>query len=95
MTITCYVDEDGDGYSPGGPGTEHCGSCPAKTTPRAPTSGQVDCDDNDPDANPGNAEAVFPCDGIDNDCDGRVDEDERPSSIATVIRMAMATELER
>lgn len=75
VTITCYVDEDGDGYSPGGPGTEHCGSCPAKTTPRAPTSGQVDCDDNDPDANPGNAEAVFPCDGIDNDCDGRVDED--------------------
>jgi hypothetical protein len=34
---------------------------------------EEDCDDNEPDAFPGNLET---CDGIDNDCDGEVDEDD-------------------
>ena len=34
--------------------------------------GGNDCDDTEPDANPGEAEV---CDGFDNDCDGTVDED--------------------
>jgi len=35
-----------------------------------------DCDDDDPFAYPGGPEAVRGCDGADNDCDGRVDEDQ-------------------
>jgi hypothetical protein len=51
-------DRDGDGY--GDPASSKCAY-----------TGQ-DCDDLDPDANPGMLEV---CDGIDNDCDGQIDED--------------------
>jgi subtilase family serine protease len=49
------VDQDSDGYSP----APHCGA------------GLCDCDDKDPQRNPGAKEI---CDGEDNDCDGQIDE---------------------
>ncbi len=64
-TETYYADDDGDGYGDAGSTTEDCGA----------RSGYVaddtDCDDADADINPGAAEA---CDGVDNDCDGDIDE---------------------
>jgi hypothetical protein len=66
VTVTVYADADGDGF--GDPDSE-AQVCAAGT-------GQVlvaeDCDDDDPDAWPGNTEV---CDEADNDCDGDVDED--------------------
>ncbi len=62
---TQYPDHDGDGYGAGDPLTDcvlHAGY--------ALSAG--DCDDTDPTISPG-AEEV-PDDGIDNDCDGEVDE---------------------
>ena len=63
---TWYTDSDGDGY--GDPST-------AITTCEAPEDGTLDgsdCDDTDPSASP---EGVEICDGIDNDCDGDIDDD--------------------
>ncbi len=66
VTVTVYTDADGDGF--GDPATE-AAACAAG-------DGEVlvadDCDDNDPDAWPGNTEV---CDEADNDCDGDVDEE--------------------
>jgi len=63
---TWYADADGDGY----------GDATISTTACSQPSGHVadgaDCDDGDTVINPGASEA---CDGIDNDCDGDVDED--------------------
>ncbi|MNJ88741.1 Protein metal binding site [compost metagenome] len=63
---TYYVDFDGDGY----------GDADATGVPScAPIAGSVlnneDCDDTDEDINPGITEV---CDGIDNNCDGVIDE---------------------
>ncbi|WP_199589811.1 putative metal-binding motif-containing protein [Lujinxingia litoralis] len=52
------IDEDEDGY--GAPGTDRR-NCP---------NAQEDCDDTNPDINPGKAEV---CDGIDNNCSGDTD----------------------
>ncbi|MFZ5562955.1 MAG: PilC/PilY family type IV pilus protein [Thermodesulfobacteriota bacterium] len=60
---TYYKDSDGDGY--GDPG--HTASAPA--TGYVTLSG--DCDDDNPAINPGATEV---CDGIDNNCDGAVDD---------------------
>ncbi len=62
-----YADADADGY----------GSPAYATTACSQPSGWVadasDCDDTDPDANPGADEL---CDSVDNDCDGDTDEDD-------------------
>ena len=66
VTTTWYADTDGDGYGDAESSVEDC----------EPPSGYVpngtDCDDSTADSYPG---AVEICDGIDNDCDGAIDED--------------------
>jgi len=62
---TWYADDDGDGY---GDLSTTDTSCSAPTGYVADSS---DCDDGDSAVNPAATEA---CDGIDNDCDGTVDE---------------------
>jgi large repetitive protein len=61
---TYYTDDDGDGY----------GALPTVVVcdqPGGTAGGETDCDDADPDANPG---AVEVCGGGDEDCDGETDE---------------------
>ena len=61
-----YRDRDGDGY--GVPGSGRC-LCASSGTMTATADG--DCDDLDPGVRPGRPEA---CNGIDDDCDGDIDE---------------------
>jgi MYXO-CTERM domain-containing protein len=70
ITETCpdvfYTDADGDGYGdPDAPVT-------ACLPPEGAVEDMTDCADDDANAFPDNPEA---CDGIDNDCDGEIDED--------------------
>jgi len=60
-----YVDEDGDGYGVGA-STTTCGELPAGAASEA-----GDCDDGNPDVYPYAPER---CDGVDQDCDGTIDE---------------------
>jgi hypothetical protein len=62
---TWYADADGDGYG------DASASATACTAPWGHVADSTDCDDADASANPGAAEI---CDGVDNDCDGAVDE---------------------
>jgi hypothetical protein len=66
-TTTWYSDEDGDGYGAAEITGSVCSELPL---------GHVllggDCDDSDPLSFP---EAEESCDGVDNDCDGEIDED--------------------
>ncbi|MFH1467320.1 MAG: MopE-related protein [Pseudomonadota bacterium] len=62
---TWYADTDGDGYGDPGWTTTAC------TQPSGTSADATDCDDGDAAAHPGAAE---PCDAVDNDCDGTVDE---------------------
>jgi hypothetical protein len=61
---TWHADNDGDGYG-GSASTVAC------EQPSGFSASDGDCDDGEPDANPGAAEV---CDDIDNDCDGDTDE---------------------
>jgi len=63
---TWYADTDGDGYGDATSSTESCNQ-PSNTV-----SDATDCDDTLSLANPGAQET---CDGVDNNCDGVVDED--------------------
>ena len=81
------IDDDGDGWIDcddpdchGDPGCQSCSCVDADGDGYYPTSctdplcsPATDCDDNDPDNYPGNAEV---CDGADNDCDGLADCDD-------------------
>jgi len=63
---TFYADNDGDGFGNDAETVEDC------SQPAGFVSVGGDCDDDNPAINP---EAVEICDGLDNDCDGEVDED--------------------
>ncbi|MEQ1745166.1 MAG: M36 family metallopeptidase [Saprospiraceae bacterium] len=64
--VTCYLDDDGDGYGNASVSKQFCGTCGFGYV----ATGD-DCDDFNPDTHPGAAEV---CDTQDNDCDGQVDE---------------------
>ena len=64
--VLTYVDVDYDGIGDADTELEVCGEIPEE---RVLLSG--DCDDENPDITPGRGER---CDGIDNNCDGQVDE---------------------
>ncbi len=71
---TRAVDKDGDGYYDGA----------LTGTPQEPRDCLgADCNDNDPDVNPGREEV---CDGKDNDCDAEVDECSNPRQACGVER---------
>jgi hypothetical protein len=63
---TWYADADGDGYGDVGAATIAC------SAPAGHVASATDCDDADPETYPSAAER---CDGLDNDCDGEIDED--------------------
>jgi hypothetical protein len=80
LTITCYADADNDGYAAAGasasnacadPSRVAVGGCPVFTTNRPPIGATLDCADGDSAQRPG---AVETCDGVDENCDGMIDE---------------------
>ena len=66
ITVTWYVDRDGDGYGDEGTTQESCDDLSGMVTEAG------DCNDDDETMYPGAEEY---CDDADNDCDGDVDED--------------------
>ncbi|MFT4975591.1 MAG: hypothetical protein ACI8S6_001478 [Myxococcota bacterium] len=67
VTDTFYQDADGDGYGIPDTTTEAC------STPNGYSDTTGDCDDSDRTISPSASEL---CDGVDNDCDGSIDEDD-------------------
>jgi hypothetical protein len=67
VMLSWYADGDGDGYGDASASSEAC------SAPGGSVADSGDCDDGDAAINPGASEL---CDGVDNDCDGRVDEDD-------------------
>ncbi len=66
-TSTWYTDADGDGYGDPDSGVEDCAQ------PEGTVADATDCDDADASISP---VATERCDGIDNDCDGLVDDED-------------------
>jgi hypothetical protein len=73
---TYYLDRDGDGFGAGTP-MQGC------TIPPGATSVAGDCDDDDPRRSPAAPDDCSRPMGVDDDCDGRIDED---ASFVTVYR---------
>ncbi len=65
VSSTFYFDSDGDGYGDAAVSVQDC------DPPSGYVADATDCDDQDPAAHPGASEA---CNGVDDDCDGAVDE---------------------
>jgi large repetitive protein len=65
LTSMYYADSDGDGYGDVNIVLEDCNA------PSGYVSDDTDCDDSDSAINPGATEI---CDGLDNNCDGQIDE---------------------
>ena len=65
VLITYYADTDSDGYGDAVSTTQAC------SAPTGYVSDATDCDDTNGEINPGATEV---CDGIDNNCDGFIDE---------------------
>ncbi|MEL6341840.1 MAG: MopE-related protein [Myxococcota bacterium] len=73
VTTTYYADTDGDGFGLASLAIEACAA------PEGYAEGSGDCDDTNGAIAPGVEEV---CDGIDNDCDGEIDEFVRPRYFA-------------
>ena len=65
VTTTYFLDSDGDGFGDSNNSMEAC------SAPTGYVAADTDCDDNNANNYPGNTEI---CDGVDNNCDGIVDE---------------------
>jgi predicted outer membrane repeat protein len=69
---TWYADTDGDGFGDAATALEAC------EAPSGYLDDDTDCDDADATAFPGGEEV---CDGVDNDCDGAIDDDATDASL--------------
>ncbi|WP_164009468.1 MopE-related protein [Pyxidicoccus trucidator] len=69
-TKTWYRDADGDGYGSASTTTQNC------LQPAGYVANALDCNDANASTRPGAAEA---CDGVDNNCNGQVDENVQPT----------------
>ncbi|WIG94200.1 putative metal-binding motif-containing protein [Myxococcus sp. SDU36] len=78
------ADSDGEGEKDGEPVGE---LCPGAPLPPMMADNTLDCDDADPDTN---TQATEVCDGLDNDCDGQVDEQMSCGSLRKVEDPALA-----
>ena len=65
METTFYADADGDGYGDAGSTTSAC------SAPEGYVADNTDCNDGDASVNPGATEV---CNGVDDNCDGNIDE---------------------